>query len=165
MAAALVALFLGTNAGAAGAWVLTPDGYGPLKIGMTKAAALKAWGAPFGPERPSGFDGCEEFLSGRVRGLLLRFEDGRLAVITIFENRHIPTSAGVRIGDTEAVVRRRFASGLVVKPHEYDEPPAHYLTVYPASGHHGFKFSTDSHGVVDQIDSGGSSIKYVEGCL
>lgn len=102
--------------------LLRPDGIGPLKLGMSSAAALRTrWlarrgtgcelgGRPFpvtyqlsGPSAPDGVVGSAEFQRGRLR--------------TLSFTRGVETTTGVSVGETtvRGMVTRYRAAGFSVR--------------------------------------------------
>ena len=67
---------------------LTAQGYGPLRIGMTRAEVEAALGPDSDPEAVGGPDpeSCDQFRPERApEGVLVMVEDGVLARISVFE--------------------------------------------------------------------------------
>jgi hypothetical protein len=143
-------------------WVLTPDGLGPLKIGMTPGQARAALGRPIETD-PAFDDSCRQYNVTGLEGLSLLFQHGRLNSIGVNDALPWRTAAGIGLGDTEQAVRKAYGPGLKRENNAYDEAPAAYLTVRGPHGH-GIKFTTDTHRKVLTIDVGGASIAYSEGC-
>jgi hypothetical protein len=158
--------------------VLTAEGYGPLRIGMTIAEVNAALGPDSDPDAVGGPEpeSCDQFRPARApEGLLVMVEDGRLTRITIYGEAPVATDRGLRVGATAAQVRAAYGAALRAEPHEYQEPPAEYLTVWtrgaPAAdgtidaAARGLRYEVASDGRVAAIHGGGPSIQYVEGCL
>lgn len=154
--------------------VLTPDGWGPLTIGMTKDEVVTAVGDMRDPDAV-GIPGseCVEFQPLRAPdGLWVMLEEGKLTRITVGELSNVKTNTGLGIGDTADAV---MASNAYIKrsPHKYQDAPAEYLTLWdtPQSedfvrdvNARGIVFEVDGTGKVGAIHAGGPSIQYVEGC-
>ena len=158
---------------------LTAIGYGPLRIGMTIAEVNAALGPDSDPEAVGGPEpeSCDQFRPARApEGLLVMVEEGRLTRITLHEAAPVATDRGLRVGATAAEVRAAYGAAVRAEPHEYQEPPAEYLTVWtrgaPAAAEgttdpaaRGLRYEVASDGRVAAIHAGGPSIQYVEGCL
>lgn len=158
---------------------LTAEGYGPLRIGMTLAEVNSALGPDSDPEAVGGPEPevCDQFRPARApEGLLVMIEEGRLARITLHEAAPVATDRGLRVGAAAAVVRAAYGAAVSAEPHEYQEPPAEYLTIWtrgaPAAGGgttdpaaRGMRYEVASDGRVAAIHAGGPAIQYVEGCL
>jgi len=143
-------------------WQLTPNGYGPVRIGMTHAQAVHALGAPLEGEEIS--EGCAEMGAPGLEGINFMFQNGRLTRISVWDPNGAMTPRGIGIGATEAEVRQAYGSGLDIAPHFYSGPPAKYLTFWLRPGRSGVRFETDDEGSVVAIHAGTDSIEYVEGC-
>lgn len=146
---------------------LTPDGWGPLRIGMSEAEAVRR----FKLKVPSSDDGvsspaCREltFPDGGP-DLVVMAEDGKITRISAFSDSTTKTDRGFGLGAREADIRRAYGPSLEVGPHKYDDPPAHYLTAWAVRGKRGVRYETNQQGLVTTIHAGGPSIEYVEGCL
>lgn len=147
---------------------LTADGYGPLRVGMTKAEVVTALGADSDPDAVGGPDpaACDQFRPARAPGgLLVMIEDGRLSRISLIPGSTVTTEQGLGPGASEARVREAYGDRLVVEPHKYSAPPASYLLVWTVPGKRGVVFETDERRTVTNVHAGGPSIRYVEGCL
>lgn len=147
-------------------WPLTPSGWGPVKIGMTRAQVAKVLGAPLQGEAIDDVDVCVEQSADRpaYRGLIFMFEDRRLTRISADRRSAFRTPSGIRAGATAAQVRRAYGRKLRSEPHQYLGRPAEYLTYWTVAGRRGVRFETDEKRRVERIHAGGPSIEYVEGC-
>lgn len=153
--------------------ILTAQGYGPLRIGMTKAEVEAALGPDSNPDAVGGPDpaSCDMFRPARApEGVLVMIEEGRLASIWISRNTAIHTDRALSVGDPASEVRRLYGAAAVAEPHKYVEAPAEYLFVWatPASAGRaarGLKYEIGADGKVQSIAGGNASIQYVEGCL
>lgn len=158
--------------GAAAADQLTALGFGPLRVGMTRAEVEAALGPDANPEAVGGPDpaSCDMFRPERApEGLLVMVENGVLTSVWISRNTAVGTDRGLSIGDTAAEVKRVYGSAAVVEPHKYVEAPAEYITVWSTPDHRspaarGIKYEIGRDGRVQSIAGGGPSIQYVEGC-
>lgn len=162
----MLSLVLGAAAPAPGSWPLTHSGWGPVKIGMTRAQVAKALGAPLRGEAIETLDLCVEqsARSPAYRGMIFMFEDRRLTRISASSNSRVHTPSGVRVGSTAAEVRRAYGRKLQSGPHKYVGPPAEYLTYWTVATKRGVRFETDERRRVARIHAGAASIEYVEGC-
>jgi hypothetical protein len=119
-AAICLALAAGTQAGPAAAdWRLGPDGFGPLKVGMSFAQVRK-----LAPElAPSPADlrasmGCDQLPLPGHPGVALMFVDGVLGRVDLFEPGP-RTTRGVRPGDRVERAMRAYP-GLSASPRAYE---------------------------------------------
>ena len=130
---------------------LTPDGLGPVKIGMTKRQAEQALGKKLHVEYPMTTDSnsCSYAFraDGKDRDVGYMLIDSRIARIDIGViplRAKILTSAGVGRGSTENAVRKAYGKRLQVSPHPYgDDDSWHYLTVDEPDHKRGIIFETD----------------------
>ncbi len=149
---------------AAPPWVLTPDGAGPLRIGMGERAAARALGVAR-LKHDIEEKGCFEAQAGRQRGVGLMFENGRLTVVSVYAPSPVKTAKGIGVGATEAEVRAAYP-GLKAAPQAYDARPALDMTWLAPGGARGFKFTTTPKRRVAGVQAGEArSLGYMEGCL
>ena len=158
--------------------VLTPEGYGPLRIGMSLADVVTTYGPDSDPDAVGGPEPelCDQFRPARApEGLLVLVEEGRLSRITAMSGSDVETDNGLRVGATAAEVRAAYGALVNAEPHEYQDPPAEYLTIWTRGGasggeaappdSRGIRYEVGDNGKVAFIHAGGPSIQYVEGCL
>ncbi|MGA0601876.1 hypothetical protein ACO2Q3_14305 [Caulobacter sp. KR2-114] len=162
LALALAATSATSAPPAAPAWVITPDGLGPLKIGMTPKQAQAALGRKVTTD--NSFDAsCRPYEVEGLESLSLLFMDGKLDSIDFSEGATWKTAGGVKVGDTDAAIRKAYGAAAHKTRSAYEDPPAAYYTVR-GPGPHGIKFTTDSSRKITNIDAGGDSIGFIEGC-
>jgi hypothetical protein len=145
---------------------LSAEGWGPLRIGMTRAQIVAALGDDTAPGSAGGPDpaACDEFRPARApAGMSVMVEDGVLTRISIGRAAKLRTGDGLGHG-----------AALIAEPHQYQDPPARYLTVWKKGGGKGEVRDPAARGIryvvgggrkVETIHAGGPSIRYVEGCL
>jgi hypothetical protein len=158
--------------------VLTAEGFGPLRIGMSRAEVVAAMGEDAHPEAVGGPEpeACDEFFPARApEGLLVMIEEGRLTRISLVRGSKVKTDRGLHLGATAAAVRAAYGPALREGPHKYEPAPAAYLTAWtkdaprdessqvPAEAR-GVVYEVGTNGAVQAIIAGGPSILYVEGC-
>lgn len=161
---------------------ITDEGYGDIKVGMSRDDVLKLLGDGWKYESfPEGTDD----ISGVVCGYIFKTDDtgavsfmteGGKIVRAEARNESIKTEKGIHIGSTEEDVRKAYGDAVVAGPHQYQAAPAQYLTVWtkgaPAKPEdyvdspdaRGIRFSTGEDKKVQDLFGGGSAIQYVEGC-
>jgi len=151
---------------------LTADGWGPLRIGMSRAEITAVAGEDADPRAVGGPDParCDEFRPANApEGILVMVENGVLTRISVSRDPNIRTSEGLRIGDPESSVLAEYGSRAKVDSHQYVDPPAKYITVWreppSAANPRGIRYEVDSNGTIAHLRAGGPSIEYVEGCL
>jgi hypothetical protein len=152
--------------------LLTPDGWGPLRIGMSRSEVVAAAGEDANPEAVGGPrpEHCDEFRPGNAPdGVLVMLEEGVLTRISVSRNTAIETPAGFSVGDSGAGIMEEYGALARVDPHPYWEPPARYVTVWRegSSGRErrGLRYEIDSGDQVVHMRAGGPSIEYREGCI
>lgn len=155
---------------------LTAEGWGPLRIGMTKAEVEAALGPDANPEAVGGPDpeACDEFRPARApEGLLVMIEAGRLTRISVTQGSTVRTDRNLGVGDQASAVKTAYGPLARPSPHKYVEAPAEYLTVWAKGGGldyvqdvnaRGLVYEIGREGRVQTIHAGGPSIQYVEGC-
>ena len=154
------------------ATTMDADGWGLLRIGMTRADVVAAAGEDANPDAVGGPnpDECDQFRPTRTpRGLLVMLEDGILTRISLSEGAGIRTASGIQVGDPAAAVMAAHGAEAVTTPHKYQEAPARYIVVWrtapPAPNARGIVYEIDRDDRVMHVHAGGPSIEYVEGCL
>jgi hypothetical protein len=158
--------------------LLTAEGYGPLRIGMSLAAVEEALGPDVSPEEPGGPDpqSCDIFHPARAPdGMLVMIEDGRLTRVSLVDGSAVKTTHGLGLGDAAATVRARLDNRVQASPHEYLAPAGAYLTIWEGSRRaerdvqdpaaRGIRYEIGLDNQVETIHAGGPAIQYVEGCL
>jgi len=169
MTRTILSLLLAASATAALAqsrpWPLTPTGYGPARIGMTRAQVEQALGVALQGEPIDSETSCIEMVP--VRGdtnIVFMFLERRLSRIAVVNESRVRTPRGIGIGATAAQVRRAYPTGLLAEEHTYTGAPAEYLTFWVRRERSGVRFTTDENRRVDTIIAGNGSIQYIEGC-
>jgi hypothetical protein len=149
-----------------GSWPLTPVGWGPAKIGMTRAQVSRALRVPLRGTAIESVDVCVEqsARSPAYAGVIFMFENQRLTRISTGGKSRVRTPSGIRVGATAAQVRRAYGRKLRVEPHHYLAKPAEYLTYWTVPATRGVRFETSEKRQVERIHAGTPSIQYVEGC-
>ncbi len=152
-------------AAALGSWPLTPDGWGPVRIGMSRGEVERVLDVTLEGEALEDEASCIELVpQGPERGLWFLFEGYRLARISIGAPSPVTTPRGIGVGATADAVRRSYPRGLKAEPHYYEGPPAEYLTFWTVAGKRGIRFETDGKRRVQTIHAGNAAIELVEGC-
>lgn len=155
------------NAQAAPRWTISPDGIGPLKIGMTVEQAAKAIDAQLNltdDEISDDPDVCAQIQPAGYGGLFLLFEKRRLTSVLITKPSEVKTFQGIGIGSSETDVKAAYTN-LKIEPADFEEAPALNLTLWVKEDVSGIRFKTDIQRKVWLISAGGRSIRYTEGCL
>jgi hypothetical protein len=147
-------------------WHLTPDGYGPVRIGMTRAQVERALNVRLEGEPVDDANVCIEMGAerGEHRDLIFMFLERRLSRIAAIDASRVTTPRGIGIGATAAQVRRTYGRGLLAEEHTYIGRPAEYLTFWTVRNRRGVRFSTGTDRRVETIIAGNDSIQLIEGC-
>lgn len=166
------------RAAARDAQVLTAEGYGPLRIGMSRSEVVAALGDDANPEAVGGADpeACDEWRPARApEGLRVMILDGRLARVTATAPSTVETESGLGVGDAAAAIKTAYGDRLTAQPHKYVAAPAEDLFVWttggPVAGAYvedpaarGVRYEINGEGRVQMIHAGGPAIQLVEGC-
>lgn len=152
--------------------LITPDGWGPLRIGMSRVELVTAVGEDANPDAVGGPDPerCDEFRpSNAPAGILVMVERGVLTRISLSRNSSIRTPEGFGVGDSGSIILENYGSRARVDPHRYWAPPGKYITVWREAvsnaDRRGIRYEIDTNDDVVHVRAGGPSIEYVEGCL
>lgn len=149
---------------AQGTLALTPDGLGPVRIGMTPKQVIAAIGGTLEGEGYDSEDICVEKESSKLRGVGFLFEEGKLTRISLGHGADIVTAGGIGVGTAAIAVRQAYRGKLKSEPNIYIEKPAEYLTYWTVPEKRGIRFEVNEKRKVYVIHAGGPSIEYVEGC-
>jgi hypothetical protein len=141
------------------------DGYGPARIGMTRAALQHALDVRLIEQSPEAdSDAClYVYAEGAGEGVGYMLIDGRLARIDV-DTADVTTISGAHVGSTEAEVRALYPGQVKTTPHFYTGPEGHYLVLTAPDGQRGIRFETDGQRVVRWYAGTEEAIQLVEGC-
>ena len=158
---------------------LTAEGFGPLRIGMTKAEVEAAMGPDSDPASVGGAEPeiCDQWRPERAPdGLLVMIQDGVLTRISIADPATLKTDRGFGVGDTAAAIKAAYGADAVSQPHKYSPAPAEDIFVWASGGPaapdayvqdeaaRGVRYEINGEGRVGIVHVGGPSIQLVEGC-
>lgn len=87
-------------------------------------------------------------------------EEGKATAFTT-DSPRLATARGIKVGSSEAELRKAYGNKLKSEPNPYDGTDYFVWD----SKERGIKFHVASDGKVEFISAGGPSIRYVEGCL
>jgi hypothetical protein len=144
-------------------YIVSPDRFGPVKIGMTLSQASKALGVRV--TRDAGYDGDSCYWAspkGGFKGIAFMMSGRRIARIDI-ESDGYATDRGAKVGDSEARIKRLYRGGHRVIPHKYVDD-AHYIEVEAGGGRYSIIFETDGKRVTTYRVGRPEQVGYVEGC-
>lgn len=156
--------------------VLTADGLGPARIGMTRADLAKAWGDDARPQAVGGPDpeACDIFHPANApEGVQVMVQDGVLTRITLARDATIKTDRGFGLGDTAMAIKQAYGGAVFAQPHKYQSAPAEDLFAWSKGGStayvtdpaaRGVRYEIGADGKVAMIHAGDPSIQLVEGC-
>lgn len=150
--------------------VLTLDGLGPVRLGMTPKAVERALGAKLDVGYPEDYScGVGQRADSRDHDIRYMFDDGVLSRIDIGKAGGAPTdirtAKGIGLDSSEDEIRSAYGPRIKMAPHPYLEAEGHYVTVDAPGHRRGFIFETE-HGRVTEFRAGTyPSLGYIEGCL
>ena len=147
-------------------WKLTPAGWGPARIGMTRAQVSKALHVELQGDAFDNEGTCLELYASDngLPGMYFMFEDDKLTRISASEPSAVATPRGIHVGSTAEEVRKAYGADLKTEPNHYLELPAEYLTYWLKPEKSGVRFETDAEQKVETIHAGNESIQLIEGC-
>jgi hypothetical protein len=163
---AIAALMTATPSAPTYNWKLTPAGWGPVHIGMTRAQVSKALKVELEGDAFDNEGSCIELFpeSEALKGSFFMFLDGKLSRISISEPSKVVTPRGIGVGASADDVRKAYGEQLQAEPNHYLDLPAEYLTFWLKPNKSGVRFETDAQRKVETIHAGNDSIQYIEGC-
>lgn len=146
------------------AWVVTPRGIGPLRVGMTRGEVEAVVGTLVPAPGAGGWRQCAVIApAGLPAGVHLMVEGGTVARVDVDSGR-VSTAEGARIGDTESHIRDLYKAAVAM-PLKYGS--GHTLTVLPtAAVDSAFRlvFETDGQRVTRYRAGRRPAVEYVEDC-
>lgn len=160
----IVALGLAGASGAQEPWQISPDGVGPIRIGMTAKQALAAVQrvAPgvdvASPSDDGGPADCETYELGSPYSIAFRIQKGR--VIRVSAGSGFVTATGIKYGDPETAVRAAYPK---LEWEGDSASPAHAVYWWKTRTS-GLRFEIDDRGEVIAIHGGDRSIRFDDGC-
>ncbi len=143
--------------------VVTHDGFGPVKVGMTLPQASKALGVRV--TRGAGYEGDECYYASPAsgfEGVAFMMSGPRIVRIDVRSARYA-TDRGARVGDSEARIRRLYKGEYKVSRHKYFEE-GRYIEVGAKGGRYLLIFETDGRRVTAYRVGRPEQVGYVEGC-
>lgn len=156
--------------------ILTADGLGAARIGMSKADLVAAWGDRANPNLVGGAEPevCDQFNPTRAPdGVNVMIQDGKLTRITLMRDAKIKTDRGFGLGDTAMAIKQAYGGSIFAQPHKYQDAPAEDLFAWAKGGSsayvtdpsaRGVRYEIGSDGKVMMVHAGDPSIQLVEGC-
>lgn len=151
--------------GDATAWVVRPDGVGPLRVGSTIAEASRALGETLRVSYDS-FEYCDHVRPGALPGdaSLMVVQDTVVRVEV--RDSALATAEGAKVGTAETELLRLYAGRVRVTPHKYSGPEWHYVIVdaAPDDTTHAIVFETDGERVREYRAGRRPEVEWVEGC-
>jgi hypothetical protein len=136
---------------------LTPNGLGPIRVGMTESEIARVADRPIHvrnfPDSPCG--GAR--LGHKAFGL---FTDGRLRRVSL-GSAFYSTRSGLRVGMPQAAIRERYGAEVKRSPHAYD-PAGFYFKV--TRGNRRLVFETDGEEITVIHGGAKPEVDYIEGC-
>lgn len=141
--------------------VVSFNGFGIVKIGMTVREASSALGVSFVEQRVD--EGDCYFVSPRrgFKGVSFMVTNNRISRVDIFEAGYA-TNKGAKVGDTEAKIKRLYRGEVKVSEHPYID--GHYLTVNMKGARFSLIFETDGKRVTSFRAGKSLEAGYIEGC-
>ena len=152
------------------AWVVLPDSFGPVPLGVPIEVAAEALGSPITVDF-SVSDGCAQTRAAMMPNgtslMVIRDSAGaapRVERVDV-DSAGIKTREGAGVGDSEQQVLTLYEGRVRVEPHKYTGPVGHYLTVTsPRDSAFMIIFETDGSKVLTFRAGRRPAVQFVEGC-
>lgn len=144
-------------------FVVSYDGFGPVKIGMTLSEASRALGVRV--TRDAGYDGDDCYYAtpkGGFKGVAFMMAGTRIVRVDV-ESGNYTTDRGAKIGDSEARIRRLYKGVYKVSRHKYFDA-GRYIEVEMKGGRYSIIFETDGKRVTTYRVGRPEQVGYVERC-
>jgi len=139
------------------------DGFGPVKVGMSVVQASAGLGLDLKEDSRESAESCSYFSSPALTGIAFMVLRGKVARVDVVRDRRYRTTAGARVGMTEAQLTRLYPK-IIVTPNQYDDE-WHDLRVDSPDGRFALIFVTDGKGVVGYRSGLREPVGWIEGCL
>lgn len=147
------------------AWVVRPDGVGPVRVGTTLADASRALGEELRVAYEVSED-CDHVRPSALPGdaWLMVVQDTVVRVEV--RDTVLATAEGAMVGTAEADLLRLYAGRVRVTPHKYSGPEWHYVIADAAPGDttHAIVFETDGERVREYRAGRRPEVEWIEGC-
>ena len=142
-------------------YVISYNGFGPVKVGMTVSEASKALSIPL--VREQGYEGDCYYVAPKqgLKDVSFMVTGKRISRIDV-SNRGYATDRGARVGDTEARIMKLYRGMVKVSPHPYVD--GHYLRIDGKGGKFSIIFETDGKRVTSFRAGKSREVGYIEGC-
>lgn len=142
-------------------YVVSYQGFGPVKIGMTVAEASKALGIPL--VREAQMEGDCYYVSPKqgFKDVSFMVTGKHISRVDI-GGKGYATVSGARVGDTEARIMSLYKGRVKVSPHPYVD--GHYLRIDMKGGKFSMIFETDGKHVTSFRAGKAEEVGYIEGC-
>ncbi|MDB4876640.1 MAG: hypothetical protein JWM41_3086 [Gemmatimonadetes bacterium] len=144
---------------------VTPDGYGPVRIGASLAQLSTAIGTNVPAARTADEKSCRlVFLGALPRGVRAMLVNDSVARIDV-DAAGARTAEGAGVGDAESRVVKLYGGRATVTPHKYTGPVGHYVTVIvPGDSLRRLVFETDGQKILRFRAGRVPAVELVEGC-
>jgi hypothetical protein len=142
---------------------LSENGYGPVKIGMTRYEASKALGTTLIPDRRPNKDCYQAHARHGHAGISFMFENYHITRASLYGYpTEIKSNSNIKIGDTEKLLKQVYGDQITaIHPLGYDYNS--YVIWYSKIPLRGIRYEVE-FGKVTMIHGGSASIEYCEGC-
>jgi hypothetical protein len=141
---------------------VSPNSFGPVKVGMTTAQGSKALGVRL----TRGADQENEcyYVSPKTgfKGVAFMMIKHRIARIDIDDKRYA-TDRGARVGDTESRIKQVYKGQVRISQHPYLDT-GHYLRIDMKGKNLSLIFETDGKRVTSYRVGRSAEVGYIEGC-
>jgi hypothetical protein len=144
-------------------FVVSYDGFGPVKIGMTLSQASKALGVRV--TRDASYEGSTCYYAspkGGFKNIAFMMSGSRIVRIDI-DSKDYATDRGAKVGDSEARIKRLYKGKFKIYQHKYVDD-GHYIEVEMEGGKYFIIFETDGRHVGRYRVGIPEQVGYVEGC-
>jgi len=159
---------VGTNGSVAttgsSAYRITPEGFGPLRAGLSVAEAASAVGGTL-TLAPDASPDCSYAEWGSApAGVRVMVERDTVVRVEVKEGG-VSTAEGARIGDNEGRINSLYTGRVFIRPHKYTTGK-YMIAMPPAGADTMFRivFETDGAKVTEFRSGRMPAVEYVEGC-
>ena len=152
-----------SNIAVAQSQFVRPDGFGPVKVGISLAALNRILHTSFSAPSDPDEHACFYVDVPKQAGVALMILNGRVARVDVNDNIKIITVEGIHVGDSENRALQAYGKRVKVTPHAY-VTGGHYLTIFSSDKKYGIRYESEDGAITRYYAGTAQAISFIEGC-